>query len=162
MKQFLILIATAIFLTACTSTTQLAKETTKLMRGNWQISNVNFIGVQSNQVKATVFNQASSQCFVNSQWNFVANNNTGNYQFNNSEANCPNTQTTNFKWFIKEQAGEAYLMFKPIGNNQKAKNITTGYQLKVISSAEDAMVLAQEIMFEGSPITINYTYNKIN
>lgn len=146
-----------VLFTSCTNTKVVA-DSEKLMRGNWTISNVSISGINQSYVDVNVFDEANSQCFEGSAWYLVQNNASGTYTLNGG-ANCPST-TTKIKWFVTEENGQMYFNFKKIYEGEKPKNVLDGYKMRVASNTGSTIVLAQDLMFEGNPISVNYTFQK--
>ena len=105
----------------------------------------------------TLFNQASPDCFEDSKWSFVSNNNSGTYNF--QKANC-NSAPHSIKWFMEENGDEISFLWKFIPEGVKAKDVKAGYKLKLVSSSEVEFTLAQDASFEGNMITIYYQFTK--
>lgn len=143
--------------TSCNNTKVLA-DNEKLMRGDWTITDVSIKGINESYVDITVFDQAKSQCFEGSSWHLVQNNATGNYSLNGG-GDCPN-DTTKIKWFVTESNGQYYFNFKKIYEGERPKNVVDGYKMRVVSNTGSSLILEQELMFEGKPISVLYTYSK--
>ncbi len=156
-NTFLLIILSAFFAVSCSSS-KIATETGRTIRGDWTITNVSISNENPAYVNINVFDEASYKCYTGSTWHLVYNNNTGYYTLNGG-ADCP-SWTTSIKWDIKEQSGQPYFEFKQIMQGEKPKNVTSGYQLRVAYSSENSFMLVQDIMFEGKPIQVNYTFEK--
>lgn len=144
-------------LTACNNSKVLA-DNEKLMRGDWTVTDVAVDGINSSYVDITVFDQAKSQCYEGSTWHLVQNNATGNYTLNGGNG-CP-SETTKIKWFVTETNGQFYFNFKKIYEGERPKNVVDGYKMRVASNTGSSIVLQQEMMFEGKPISVFYTLTK--
>lgn len=143
--------------TSCNNTKVLA-DNEKLMRGDWTITDVSIDGINESYVDITVFDQAKSQCFEGSSWHLVQNNASGNYSLNGG-GDCPN-ETTKIKWFVTESNGQYYFNFKKIYEGERPKNVVDGYKMRVASNTGSSLILEQELMFEGKPISVFYTFSK--
>ena len=143
--------------TSCTST-KVAADNEKLMRGDWTVTNVSVSGINQSYVDITVFDEANSKCYIGSTWHLVQNNATGNYTFN-AGGNCP-AGTTKIKWFVTDENGQMYFNFKKIYEGEKPKNVLDGYKMRVASNTGSNIVLVQDLMFEGKPISVSYTFQK--
>lgn len=144
-------------LTACNNSKVIA-DNEKLMRGDWTITDVSVDGINESYVDITVFDQAKSQCYEGSTWHLVQNNASGNYSLNGGSG-CPN-ETTKIKWFVTESNGQYYFNFKKVYEGEKPKNVVDGYKMRVASNTGSSIVLQQELMFEGKPISVFYTFTK--
>ncbi len=145
------------FMYSCTNSKAVA-DSAKLMRGDWTITNVSVNGIEQSYVDITVFDEADTQCYVGSTWHLVQNNATGNYTLN-AGSDCP-SGTTKIKWFITEEGGESYFNFKKIYEGERPKNVVDGYKMRVSANTGSTIVLVQDLMFEGKPISVNYTFQK--
>lgn len=146
-----------VLLASCTNTKVIA-DSEKLMRGNWTITDVYIDGISQSYVDVTVFDEANAKCYEGSSWYLVQNNASGNYSLNGA-GNCPNANTK-IKWFVTEENGQMYFNFKKVYEGERPKNVVDGYKLRVASNTGSSIVLAQDLMFEGKPITVNYTFQK--
>lgn len=157
-KSMIAVFVLALFMiTSCTNSKAVA-DSAKLMRGDWTITNVTVDGIQQSYVDITVFDEANSQCYVGSAWHLVQNNATGNYTIN-AAGDCP-SGTTKIKWFVTEEGGQNYFNFKKVYEGEKPKNVVDGYKMRVTANTGSTIVLVQDLMFEGKPISVNYTFQK--
>ncbi len=124
--------------------------------GNWTVQDVNFEGV-TGKVKITVFDDAPYTCFIGSQWNLIASGN-GSYTLPGG-ADCNAGERTIF-WGVATENGMPTFMFKKMPGGVKPARITDGYKLTVKSVSANAMVLQDDINFEGKTIYINYHLTK--
>jgi hypothetical protein len=145
-------------LNSCSSTSKMTADSEKLMRGDWTITDVAVDGIDESAVKITVFDEADSNCFEGSSWHLVQNNASGNYTLNGG-GDCPGV-TTKIKWFVTEDNGQMYFNFKKIYEGEKPKNVVDGYKLRVTSNTGSNIILAQDLMFEGKPVSVFYTFQK--
>jgi hypothetical protein len=143
--------------TSCNNSKVLA-DNEKLMRGDWTVTDVSVDGINESYVDITVFDQAKSQCYEGSTWHLVQNNASGNYTLNGGSG-CP-SETTKIKWFVTESNGQYYFNFKKIYEGEKPKNVVDGYKMRVASNTGSSIILQQEMMFEGKPISVFYTLSK--
>ena len=155
MKRNLIFLCLSVLFVAC-STTKQVRTSQKGLKGNWTLASVttdqgNIVAIK------TLFDQASPDCFEESKWSFVSNNNSGTYNFQN--ANCDGS-THSIKWFMEENDNEVFFLWKFIPEGMKPKDVKAGYKLKLLSASESEFVLAQDASFEGNIITIYYQFIK--
>lgn len=156
-KIFLLSILLGLFTISCSSS-KIATESAKTIRGDWTITNVSVSNENPAYVNINVFDEASYKCYQGSTWHLVNNNNSGYYTLNGG-ADCP-SWTTSIQWFVSEQSGQPYFNFKQIMQGEKPKNVTAGYQLRIAYSTENSFMLVQDLMFEGKPLQVNYTFEK--
>ncbi len=120
------------------------------INGTWLLETINTEGI-SGKVTATLFNEASFNCFVGSSWNFVANTSTGTYNINGSGTECASTQRL-IKWSIYEPTGEAkQFQFKRMADNKKSMDDDAGFRFEIASLTNTNMQLKSHITFEGRP-----------
>lgn len=155
MKKSILLIAFAIVLFACKSqsvtNTKVDNKTERVIKGNWNITNVSFPG--SEVLKVTSFDLADSKCFINSSWNFVSNNNKGTLTLR--DASCISFSSP-ITWFINKDGN--FVM--KILNDYKAKKVDQGYVLRVANVTETSFQLVDKINVGGSIKEIVYQFQK--
>ncbi len=157
-KNFIYLSLITLFMVSSCTNTKVLADNEKLMRGDWLVTNVSVEGINQSYVDVTVFDEANSKCYEGSAWHLVQNNATGNYTFN-AGADCP-SGTTKIKWFVTEENGQMYFNFKKVYEGEKPKNVVDGYKMRVASNTGSTIVLVQDLMFEGKPISVSYTFQK--
>ncbi len=157
-KNLMFAFFASIFLLASCNNSKVVADNEKLMRGDWTVTNVSVDGINQSYVDITVFDEAKTKCYVGSAWHLVQNNATGNYTVN-AGGDCP-SGTTKIKWFITEESGQYYFNFKKIYEGERPKNVVDGYKMRVSSNTGSTIVLVQDLMFEGKPISVNYTFQK--
>lgn len=129
------------------------------INGTWMLETINTEGI-SGKVTATLFNEASFNCFVGSSWNFVANTSTGTYNINASGTECVATQRL-IKWSIYEPAGEAkQFQFKRMADNKKSMDDDTGFRFEIATLTNTNMQLKSHITFEGHPAVYVFNFVK--
>lgn len=158
MKKIILFSLLSIILFVSCAESKAVVQSEKLMRGDWTITQVTVDGINQSYVNAKVFDQADYNCYIGSQWHLVQNNNSGNYTLNGS-GDCP-AETTNIKWFVTEKNGVTEFMFKKVYQGEKPKNVADGYSMRVISNTGNSIIMKQDLLFEGKPIGINYTFVK--
>ncbi|MDG4945408.1 lipocalin family protein [Weeksellaceae bacterium KMM 9713] len=145
----------ALMFSSC-STTKVERETQMSFRGDWTLDQI--VSDQGESVVITnLFHHSSVECFEGSSWNFVANNNKGSYILDG--AGCP-TNENEFKWFMEEDGADTYFMFKRVDEGVKAKDVVSGYKMKVISVDDSQAHLMHEVPFEGGKMSIHYYFSK--
>ncbi|WP_154662245.1 hypothetical protein [Vaginella massiliensis] len=126
------------------------------MRGSWTVTNVSIQGT-TGKVNAKVFDEAPYECYIGSQWNLVQNNNSGTYTLVGG-GTCP-SGTNAIKWTVSDDGASKYFNFKRV-NNDKAKNVLTGYKMRLQSVTDSNMTLVQDVPFEGKIINIVYNLSR--
>ena len=159
MKKTVFIIVMSIFALACkpkqtVTNTKLDNKSERLIKGDWQISSVSYVG--SDVFKITSFNIADAKCFEGSQWSFVSNNNTGEMVLN--KANCV-TYGSRITWFINKDGN---FVMKFLMEGIKAKHTAGGYVLRVANQSENSFQLIDRASVGNNSAEIVYQFDKIN
>ena len=160
MKAKLSLLFLIIALASCKSTTpvvgtKLDMKKEVMLKGNWIMTNVDYPG--KDYFKTNVFYIADSQCFVNSNWSFISNNNKGEMKLNSTNTSCPEFNSP-ITWYINK---EGQMVLK-ITNGHKAKMVKGGHVLRLKNVTENTFELAGEINVAGSKKDIIYSFHRSN
>ena len=120
------------------------------LKGNWEIASVDY----DKNFKVKPFDEgADAQCFVGSQWKLIPNNWTGSYTLNGGGA-CPSViQPIKF-----EIVNGNEFKFKKLLEGSKAKAVTVGYSLNLVSQTADGFSLEQNIPSDGENVRIVYNF----
>lgn len=153
-KKFIYL-SFILFLFGCKSNpaTKLDMKSEVNLKGNWTITNVIFPG--SDYFKIKSFDIDDSQCFVGSQWKFVSNNNTGEMILTNGKCKSFGSQIT---WFVNK---EGNFVMKFINQGMKAKNIESGYVLKLKNISENSFQLIDKAVVGNNTAEVIYQFSRI-
>ncbi len=155
LKLILGVVMMIIGLCSCKST-QPIRQAERTLKGNWTLTNVSYSRPGKFNVK--LYNDAGSDCFQNSTWTFVPNNNTGTYQFTNSGCD---TTLKNVKWTIPIPDGDSYsFMMKPLTAKKKSIEGNKGFRTGLQMLTENTMVWSQKLQFEGQPFVITMNFSK--
>jgi hypothetical protein len=136
------------------ASTKLDKSSQVAIKGNWNITSVNYPG--SNYFQVNSFNIADSKCFVGSTWNFISNNNKGSMSLTKSD--CP-AFSSPIVWSINK---EGVFVLKIVEAGTKSKEVNQGYLLKVANQTESSFQLIDNIDVGGQKKDITYQFEKIN
>ncbi|APZ46892.1 hypothetical protein BW723_11625 [Polaribacter reichenbachii] len=157
MKKHLIVLLFIATIVGCKSTsvvnTKVDNKTERILKGNWTITSVNYPG--SDYIKVESFYLADSKCFVNSNWNFISNNNKGDMKLNNSSSACIDYSSP-ITWYLNKE-GQFVLKFT---NDYKAKEVSNGFVLTINNVTETSFDLVDKINVAGSIKSITYTFQK--
>ena len=120
------------------------------MKGDWEITSVNY----DKNYKVKPFDEgADAQCFVGSHWRLIPNNWSGSYTMNGG-GNCPSViQPIKF-----EVTNGNEFKFKKMLEGSKAKSVTVGYSLNLISQTTDSFSLEQNIPSNGENVRVVYNF----
>src|SRR5690625_2879804 len=121
-KTILILILAGVMLSC--GTTKMARNAQKTFKGDWILTEITYPG-SSGFVDVTLFQDASTNCFVNSDWHFVPNNNKGYYQLYQDDC-TPGKR--NFRWNVQQNSDSGLFSFtlKPVEEGQNARKTKQG------------------------------------
>ena len=153
MKKTVFIIVMSILALACkpkqtVTNTKLDNKSERLIKGDWQVSSVSYVG--SDVFKVTSFNIADAKCFEGSQWNFVSNNNTGEMVLN--KANCV-TYGSRITWFINKDGN---FVMKFLTEGVKAKHTAGGYVLRIANQTETSFQLIDRASVGSNSADIVY------
>ncbi len=120
------------------------------MKGDWEITSVNY----DKNYKVKPFDEgADAQCFVGSHWRLIPNNWSGSYTMNGG-GDCPSViQPIKF-----EVTNGNEFKFKKMLEGSKAKSVTVGYSLNLISQTTDSFSLEQNIPSNGENVRVVYNF----
>ncbi len=158
MKKIMMLCCTVVFLISC-GTTKIERQAERTFKGNWTLNTITYPN-SSGFVDVMLFDHAKANCFRNSSWAFISNNNQGNYSLNG--ADCP-SGTQDFTWAVQEVDPESGLYdftLKRVSEDENARKIKQGYRLSLKSLSENNMVWEQTVSFEGKPFIIRMSFSK--
>jgi len=156
MKKLLLLAVVVGFLSSC-GVSKTVIESKKVIKGNWRLDNITYS--ESGTFNTTLLNDASKECFENSTWRFISNNNSGVYTIN--DGNCA-TGDRNFIFTIQEiDAATGYYDFLLKPTDAKGKSETnSGFRLRLSQLSDTNMQWQQTVNAGGSPLTINMNFIK--
>ena len=156
MKQILLYFI-MITLLSCGGT-KTVRQSKKVMKGDWTLSSITYNQPGTFNVK--LLNDASKECFEGSTWQFIPNNNTGNYTINSS--NC----SSGMRYFIftiqeiDETTGLYDFLLKPTNEKKKSETNNSGFRLQLTQLSDTNMQWQQSTYLEGKPFTINMNFTK--
>ncbi|AEH00645.1 MULTISPECIES: lipocalin family protein [unclassified Lacinutrix] len=157
MKKLLLLLLTTGFLASC-GTPKVVRQSEKTIKGQWVLNSINYSEPGTYNVK--LLNDTSKECFEQSTWQFIPNNNTGIYSIVNSTCD---TGDRNFIFTIQETdetTGLYHFLLKP--TNAKGKSeFNQGFRLKLSQLSDLAMQWQQTVNVDGKPFTINMNFSKL-
>lgn len=156
MRKLLLLSALTLLIVSCKSTsatnTKVDNTKERLMRGEWVISSVSYVG--SEYIKVQSFGLADSQCFQGSTWKLVANNNKGEMSLTKSDCMSFSSPIT---WFVNK---DGQFVLKVLNAGEKAKKVRDGYVLDVANQTETSFQLIDMINVGGKSTNVVYQFQK--
>ncbi len=155
MKKVLLtgILGTAVLMSCSTAKTAQSNRADFLkMKGDWEITSVNY----DRNYKVKPFDEgADAQCFVGSQWRLIPNNWSGSYTLTGGGA-CPSVvQPIKF-----EVVNGNEFRFKKMLEGSKAKAVTEGYSLNLVSQTADQFSLEQNVPADGEMVRIVYNFER--
>ena len=122
------------------------------LKGDWQITSVDY----DKNFSVKPFDEAAdAQCFVGSQWKLIPNNYSGSYTLNGG-GDCPSVmQPIKF-----EVVNGNEFKFKKLIEGTKAKAVTSGYSLNLVSQTANTFSLEQNIPANGQNVRVVYNFSK--
>ena len=159
MKKIVVFIILASIAFSC-GTPKTVIQSKKVIKGTWTLDNISYS--QPGTFDVTLFNDVSKECFINSTWNFIPNNNTGIYTIN--DAHCISTGNRNFIFTIQEidvNKGIYDFLLKPTDTKEKSVN-NEGFRLQITQLTETNMRWEQTVLLNGNPFIIYMNFTKTN
>ena len=158
MKKTILLLTLALFAFSCGST-KTVRASKKVIKGELTLQNITYS--QKGTFNVTLLNDVSKECFEQSTWKFIPNNNSGMYTVN--DANCA-TGDRNFNFTIQEvdeMTGLYDFLLKP--TNEKGKSDTNnGFRINLVQLNESSMIWQQSLNVDGKPFIISMNFSKLN
>ncbi len=156
MKKFLLLAVVVGFIASC-GVPKTVIQSKKVIKGNWTLSNISYS--EAGTFNTTLLNDASKECFENSTWRFIPNNNSGMYTIN--DGGCA-VGERNFIFTIQEvdaDTGYYDFLLKPTDAKGKSE-INAGFRLRLSQLSDTNMQWEQTVDAGGSPLTISMNFIK--
>jgi hypothetical protein len=156
MKKIALVLLTLSFIACGGSKT--VRTSKKVIKGDWTLNSITYS--KAGTYNVTLLNDENKDCFENSTWQFVPNNNTGIYSIN--DVGC-SSGDRNFIFTIAEideQTGLYDFLLKP--TNAKGKSDTNkGFRLRLAALSETEMQWEQTVSVDGSPFVITMNFAKL-
>lgn len=154
MKKLALLFVFTIMIMSCKSTSTVDNyvnyEAQRNVKGTWMVTNVEY--PNSNYIQINLLDIASSNCFKNSTWNFISNNNKGSITFPN---NC--SQNRDITWYINN---DGQMVLKILGSESSRKT-DTGYVLDYIPVNSDKFILRDKVSVASSTVEFSLTFERL-
>ena len=157
MRAF-ILIGFSVLLFSCGGT-KTVRQSKSTLKGNWVLQNITYN--QNGVFNVTLLQDAPKACFEGSSWQFIPNNNTGNYTF--KSANC-DSEKRHFIFSIQEKDAEAGFydfLLKPTNAKKKSETNNLGFRFQLSQLTENSLTLQQNVTVDGAPFQINMNFTKL-
>ncbi|MEC3906403.1 lipocalin family protein [Tamlana sp. 2201CG12-4] len=156
MKKIALILVTLSLLACGGSKT--VRTSKKVIKGDWTLSSITYS--KSGTYNVTLLNDENKECFENSTWKFIPNNNTGIYSING--VGC-SSGDRNFIFTIQEVdelTGLYDFLLKP--TDSRGKSVTnTGFRLTLAALSDTVMTWEQTLSVEGEPFVISMNFSKL-
>lgn len=155
----IITLSFVVLLMSCSAHQKVVIGANKMLKGKWSLNKITYN--RSGVFKVNLYNDAPSDCFSGSIWEFIPNNNTGEYSINDEV--CTSTGPKNFRFTIPEPTsdGKYSFMFKPIDQKKKSTNNDRGYRMTLEYLDANVMTWSQSVMLEGEPFVVTMNFAKM-
>lgn len=156
MKKIVVVVLMAVLLASC-GTSKTVRTSKKVIKGQWTLNDISYDNYGSFRI--TFFNDVTKDCLEGSSWNFIPNNNSGNYNISNTS--CESGER-NFVFTIQEVDEETGLydfLLKPTDSKLKSTD-NKGFRLKLNRLTDTEMEWIQYASIDGITITITMKFNK--
>lgn len=158
MKKIIIVMFLVSIVIGCKSksatSTKLDNKTEVALKGNWRISSVTYPG--SDYIRVTSFEVEDSKCFVESEWNFISNNNKGSMALKKSGCRAYGTAIS---WYVNK---EGNMVLKFLDEGLKSKKVKEGYIVKLSNVTENTFQLVDKINVGGKLTDVIYQFQRLN
>lgn len=121
------------------------------VKGVWTLRSIEKEGFPNGASVKSIFDEAPMECFQNSEWNLTASG-KGTITFSQEGTSCAPGAVREIFWsiFKASDMNDAYFQFKKIMPGDKAKDVTAGYRLELVSAMDGSMVMRMSIDAGGS------------
>lgn len=155
----LFLMGFILFALASCAPSKVVQDSRKVIKGYWNLDEITYS--EKGTFNVQLFHDASTECFEESTWRFIPNNNTGIYSIEN--ANC-SAGDRNFAFTIQEVNKETGLydfLLKPTNLKGKSES-NMGYRINLQHLDDNSMQWKQTVTLEGKPFNIYMNFSKIS
>lgn len=153
--MLLVLIGICLFSCGASKT---VRDSKKVIKGNWTLSSIDYS--KTGTYNVTLLNDASRECFEGSTWQFIPNNNTGNYNISKPSCNSGDRYFVFTIDEVDETTGLYDFLIKP--TNEKGKSETNqGFRMKLKLLTETNMQWQQTVRVDGASFIINMNFTKL-
>ncbi|MBU3714802.1 MAG: hypothetical protein FGM46_07620 [Ferruginibacter sp.] len=153
------LFASLILLASC-STSKQARGYLADLNGTWVLQNVTTEGI-TGKVKVTVLNEANSNCFNGSVWEFNNNNNLGTYTISQSTDGCsPLSRYFRFSIYEPKDQPKMLQLKRLDSKRNEIDENSGGFRFYISELNKNAMTIKSAIDLSNKPAFIVYTFTK--
>jgi hypothetical protein len=161
LKRILPVLAGTIIIASCSSSKNATATASRdAVKGTWVLDNVTYDGIpQGQKVKLTLLGEGDENCLKGSTW-VLPNNGNGSYTIAQNDATGCIPGERNIVWSYRVENGQTIFQYKRLPGGVKAKDITDGYRFNIVSATDANLSLRSSVPYEGSTISINYSFSK--
>ena len=154
------LLALCLLIMSCGASNKITRLASSRIDGKWVLDTVNYETVKKGTYTITMFNDIPFKCLENTDWNFIANNNRGNYTFHLS---CNEIPQQNFIWHVpKEMYGFNHsIILKPVNEKNKSVINDKGYKMELETLKKEEMTWAYETSVQGEKLILKLHFRKL-
>jgi hypothetical protein len=160
LKGIFSIVAGSFIIASCSSSKKTAATAGRNdVKGTWVLDNITYEGLpQGQKIKLTLLGEGDENCLKGSTWVFP-NNGNGSYTIAQNDAtDCPPGER-NIVWSYRQENDQTILQYKRLPGGVKAKDVVDGYKFNIVSATDANLSLRSDIVFEGSTISINYSFS---
>ena len=159
MKKLLLLPFLTLFIFSSCSVSKSVRTQRNFISGSWTLENITYEN-NAGTFSANLFEDARAICFEGSDWFFRDNNSTGRYTLKDGSL-CEGGDRF-IRWSVIERPEnyQSQFQFKFIDEKLKDLEGGKGYRLNIDTLTSYEMVLKQNVMVDGAPITLVYEFAK--
>jgi len=156
MKKIVVVVLMAVLLASC-GTSKTVRTSKKVIKGQWTLNDISYDNYGSFRI--TFFNDVTKDCLEGSSWNFIPNNNSGNYNISNTSCESGERKFVFTIQEVDEETGLYDFLLKPTDSKLKSVD-NKGFRLKLNRLTDTEMEWIQYASIDGITITITMKFNK--
>ncbi|MDH7446456.1 lipocalin family protein [Aquimarina sp. 2201CG14-23] len=159
MKTSFTLLICALLL-SCGASDKLTRAAENSINGVWILKEVNYDTNRKGTYNISILDNIPSTCIEDTNWEFIANNNTGSYALSGSS--CSTKGIQNFIWSVpKEMYGFNHsIILKPVNKKMKSVTNNKGYRMQLYELEATTMIWSYDTIVEGEKFTLMLSFTK--
>jgi hypothetical protein len=159
LKGLLLVFTVILINVSCSSSKQSTVASRGDIKGTWTLDRITYEGLTtSERLRLILLDEGNEVCLTGSTW-VLPNNGYGSYTIKSSQAGCV-SGSKNIVWSYSKEGDQPIFQYKRLPGGEKAKDITEGYRLRILSASDNTMTMQSEIRYQGNPIFITYSFTK--
>src|SRR5690606_35596543 len=130
-------------------------------KGQWTLNSVEKENFPKGASVKTIFDEAAVDCFIGSTWNLTGSG-KGSITFSQSGSSCSPGAVRDIFWSINQDPGTTsfQFQFKKIMPGDRAKDVTAGYSLDLVSANNNGLVLSMPLNVNGETSYLVFHFSK--